>query len=146
MISLVATIAMVVIVVSMIINPNDYRSQLQSIAAQSGIELQINGDMQWTFFPPGIRLNQVDIGDRQQPLTGTFTELAVGIKWLALLNSNNTDVQIPVSDVLIKDGRLVIQCPTVSQYKSVILSSVFMIFPRWIGISCNSFRTGIRWA
>ena len=53
---LILVIALIWLVVG--VDPNSYKPQLEKLAGQQGVELQMRGDLSWQFFPDlGFRLN-----------------------------------------------------------------------------------------
>jgi len=55
------------------INPNDYKSDIVKAAKdKAGINLQINGDISWSFSPLGLDINKIKILDQNQH---DFTDL-----------------------------------------------------------------------
>ncbi|MYM63694.1 AsmA family protein [Pseudomaricurvus sp. HS19] len=51
------------------LDPNDYRDELQQLAAEQGIPLQLRGDLGWQLWPRlGISVGDVELGEPGQPL------------------------------------------------------------------------------
>lgn len=51
------------------LDPNDYRADLEQLAAEQGLPLRLNGNVSWTFWPTlGLSLEQVSLGTSHAPL------------------------------------------------------------------------------
>ena len=76
-------------------DPNDYKSEIETMAAEQGVTLSINGDIVWQFFPkPGISISNIDYATQRQDLGPAIEKLsgqiglaAVSAEWSALLNT-----------------------------------------------------------
>lgn len=67
-------------------DPNDYRSQIQNLAAEKDIDLNIGGDMSWQFLPEfGISAQQIELDARQRDASGTIGEITLALDWQRLL-------------------------------------------------------------
>jgi hypothetical protein len=78
-----------------VLDPNDYKSEIETMAARQGITLSINGNLAWQFFPkPGISISNIDfvtqrqdLGPAIEKLSGQIGLVAVSAEWSALLNT-----------------------------------------------------------
>ena len=64
---LVGLIVLVVIALGLYLtlrlDPNEYRADIEQLAAEQGVPLSLNGDVSWTFWPNlGLSLEQVSVG------------------------------------------------------------------------------------
>lgn len=109
LLSLVALATLGAMYVSVTVDPNQFKPQIETAAEQAGVELSINGDLQWQFLPIGITVNQVDYNLQDQSIAGHIDQLSLGIDLLALIPSE--DQQIPINSLSITDGRLFIAIP-----------------------------------
>lgn len=51
------------------LDPNEYRADIEQLAAEQGVPLSLNGDVSWTFWPNlGLSLEQVSVGSPDAPL------------------------------------------------------------------------------
>ncbi|MGH1372060.1 MAG: AsmA family protein [Cellvibrionaceae bacterium] len=51
------------------LDPNEYRAEIEQLAAEQGVPLRLKGDLSWTFWPSlGLSLEQVSLGDSLAPL------------------------------------------------------------------------------
>src|SRR5690554_7357857 len=64
---LYAVIALIVLAVAAVaiavavINPNDYKPQIEAaVEKNTNLQLQLEGDIGWSFIPLGLELNQVE--------------------------------------------------------------------------------------
>ncbi len=93
-----------VAVLMAVVDPNDYKADIQQKAAEYGVELTMAGDMRWTFFPRlGFAVSQLDalvpMGATKQPLhVGEFT---VALSIAPLFTGN-----VAFSALALKDGAL----------------------------------------
>jgi AsmA protein len=72
-VSLILLLVIAVAIMMMVIDPNDYKTDIVKAAHdKGGINLQINGDIGWSFMPLGLEINQVKILDQNNT---TFTQL-----------------------------------------------------------------------
>jgi len=78
-----------------VLDPNDYKSEVERLAAKQGITLSINGNLAWQFFPkPGISISNIDYATQRQDLGPTIDQLSgqigqatVTTNWRALLDT-----------------------------------------------------------
>ncbi|MDB4309029.1 AsmA family protein [Porticoccaceae bacterium] len=78
-----------------VLDPNDYKSEVERLAAKQGITLSINGNLAWQFFPkPGISISNIDFVTQRQDLGPTIDQLSgqigqatVTTHWGALLDT-----------------------------------------------------------
>jgi len=99
-------IVVVIIVVPMVIDPNDYREQIQAtVKEKTGRDLSINGDLSLSIFPwIGIGINDVSLSNAKGFKAEHFAEIQqanVKVKLLPLLSQ-----QVEVSTVVLKGLRL----------------------------------------
>ena len=112
--SLLAVITLVaagVLYITVAIDPNQYRSDIEALAKQNGIELSIEGDLEWQFLPLGVRLNEVNFAQQDQSMAGTISQLSVAASWSALIAASSDSTQLPINSLSIKDARLFLSRP-----------------------------------
>lgn len=69
-----------------IIDPNDYREDIQLQAAKSaGVNLKIEGQIGWSLFPLGINLNQVTLQDQNLNTFTQFENLTLQVDTFSLI-------------------------------------------------------------
>lgn len=109
LLSTLTLLALGAIYINVAVDPNQFKPQIETVAQQSGVELSINGDLQWQLLPIGITVNQVDYNLQDQSLGGHIDQLSLGVDLLALLPADNQ--QIPINSLSIMDGRLFVALP-----------------------------------
>lgn len=74
LISLIVLVALALVVLTQLINPNDYKPQIQQLAKENAnLNLDIKGDLGWTFWPSlGVSIGATDarIGDSKELFAG----------------------------------------------------------------------------
>lgn len=103
---LVLLLVAVIIVAPMVIDPNDYREEIQAVVKEkTGRDLSINGDLSLSLFPwVGIGINDVSLSNASGFKADHFAEIQganVKVKLLPLLSQ-----QVEVSTVVLKGMRL----------------------------------------
>lgn len=111
LLTVVTLFALGVIYITVAIDPNHYKSNIETIAAQSGVELSLDGDVGWQFFPLGLRLNQVNFNLSDQSLVGRIEQLSLAIDWGALIRASQDNAQMPISGLSIEGGQLFLSRP-----------------------------------
>lgn len=89
-VGIVVLIAGLIYVLITVIDPNRYRAVLeQSVANQSGLRLQIAGDMNWTFRPTfGLSIKDVRLSNPDSPQElASFTTISLRVDPAGLLRS-----------------------------------------------------------
>ena len=88
--TLVSLIAMGIVYVVVVFDPNDYRSEIQAQALEQGVELEINGSLAWRFFPkPGISIRDIGFSSQNPELgeiSGRISRASLSADWFALLD------------------------------------------------------------
>lgn len=86
------------VVVGFVIDPNDYRARIEQAAEQSaGIELKINGDIGWSFFPwLGLEVQDINLRYPGQPELAQLEQAQLSVKLLPLLGAKveMSDIQV----------------------------------------------------
>lgn len=106
--TLLTLLALGIIYIAVAVDPNQYRGDIETIADQNGVELSLNGDLEWQFFPLGIRLNQVNYNLKDQSIAGRIDQLWLGVSILSMLANSEESAQLPVNSLSIEKGRLFI--------------------------------------
>ncbi len=88
-VGVVLGIALLAIVfITLWVDPNDHKPELQRLAAKQGIDLQLAGDLSWQFFPSiGVTLNNTRIASLSFPdkPVATLEEVLVAVEVMPLL-------------------------------------------------------------
>ncbi|MTI13522.1 AsmA family protein [Sansalvadorimonas verongulae] len=76
------------LILPMVINPNDYKGEItQVVRDQTGMTLEIKGNIDWSVFPwVGLSLQDLVIDDPQQKPLGTLKHVSVKVKLMPLLS------------------------------------------------------------
>jgi len=111
------TLALAAIIYLLVaVDPNDYKPQIKNLAANQGLELSLDGDLAWQFFPQiGVTIEQVDfayINPTANSASGDIGQLTLAVNWgelLKLLNTNQTANQLPMGTVKVTDSSIRIE-------------------------------------
>src|SRR5690554_3993604 len=97
---IIALLVAAAIAVVTLVDPNDYKPQIRDAALkQAGIELDIAGDIGWSFYPwLALELNNVGVGYPEKPALGRLARAEISVSIPALLGG-----QLQMNRVLI-DG------------------------------------------
>ena len=86
-IAVVTLVSAAIIYISLAVDINSFKPDIESQARLQGWAVTIDGDLAWAFFPqPGISIRQVRFAD-QIAASGTIDSLTLAISWLDLLSS-----------------------------------------------------------
>jgi uncharacterized protein involved in outer membrane biogenesis len=88
-VALFALLVMAMVALLWLVNPNDLKPQLQQLAAQQGMQLNIAGDLGWSIFPqPGIRAGKFTLQPAMKNVREPFQfdDLAISVKLAPLLH------------------------------------------------------------
>ena len=87
--TVVSLIAAGILYVVVVVDPNDYRSEIQTQAIEQGVDLEISGGLAWRFFPkPGINISDIRFSTQSTELgevSGRIGQASLSGDWLALL-------------------------------------------------------------
>lgn len=86
--TLLVLVALAVVFITQWVDPNDHKPELQRLAADQGIDLQINGELGWQFFPTlGVTLEDTRIASLQFPSkpVATLNHVSVAVEVMPLL-------------------------------------------------------------
>ena len=87
--TVVSLIAAGILYVVVVVDPNDYRSEIQTQAIEQGVDLEIRGGLAWRFFPkPGINISDIRFSTQSTELgevSGRIGQASLSGDWLALL-------------------------------------------------------------
>lgn len=107
--SLIAVVTLVfaaIIYISVAVDINSFKPDIESEARQQGWDLAIYGDLAWTFLPqPGISIEQVRFSD-QAAASGILDNLTLSVAWIDLLSIIGDPNQLRVSSVEVSGGQL----------------------------------------
>lgn len=135
------TLALAAIIYLLVaVDPNDYKPQIKNLAANQGLELSLDGDLAWQFFPQiGINIEQVGFA-LAESASGNIGQLTVTVNWselLKLLNISQATSQLPMGSIKIADSTIRLKSAAVGRLP-VELDSVNAVF-RNISLQGESF-------
>ena len=96
---------------SLAIDANRFKPEIETAAASAGIELAIEGNIDWQLLPPGIALNQVSFTLNDKSMAGNAEQLAIGINFKTLASLLNQSTQLPISKLDVKNSRVLVAIP-----------------------------------
>ncbi len=74
-----------VVYLTQLLNPNDFRGDIEQAAAAQGVPLKLEGDVGWSFWPRlGLKVQQVSVGEGAKPLLDA-NSMAVAVAIAPLL-------------------------------------------------------------
>lgn len=111
LLSMLILLILAVVYVSVAIDPNQYRGNIEAIAEQNGLQLSLEGDLKWQLLPLGIRFNQVNFTLHDQSMAGSIEQLWLGVNPLSASIKQNTNAQLPVSSFKVDNARLFVSRP-----------------------------------
>ncbi|MCB1614828.1 MAG: AsmA family protein [Pseudomonadales bacterium] len=84
-----ALLVLVVLYVVLVVDPNDYRAELEGLAAEQNVEMSIDGDLSWKFFPKiGVSITQVKVKPQMENLAEpvSIESMLVSVEVMPLLS------------------------------------------------------------
>lgn len=105
-IAVVTLFSAAVIYLSFAVDINDFKSDIKALASQQGWDIDIGGDLSWTFLPqPGISIEQLGFSD-QLAASGTLDKLTVSVGWTDLLSLSGDLRQLRGGSVRVDGGQV----------------------------------------
>ena len=109
--SLILFIILGIFAATLLIDPNQYKSSIESTSASAGIELSIEGDLAWQLFPLGISAEKVNFVLSDKSMAGSADQLKLGIELATLFSLASQRSQLPISRLSIANGRVLYALP-----------------------------------
>lgn len=109
--SLILFIILGIFVATLVIDPNQYKANIESTSASVGIELGIEGDLAWQFFPLGISAEKVNFVLSDKSMAGSADQLKFGVDFSALASLASQRNELPISRLSITNGRVLYALP-----------------------------------
>ena len=104
--TLAVVAALLTLVLNSLIDPNDYKSDIENTAKQNGITLSIEGNIVLNVFPKlGVTVESINFSDGQS-IAGKIPKLDVTFSWLALLGGNISETNLPIDSISLAKGTL----------------------------------------
>ena len=145
--------ALGIFLVTLIIDPNQFKPNIESTASNAGVELGIDGDLAWQFLPLGISVEKVNFVLGDKSMAGSADQLSFGVDFSTLISLVSQRTQLPISRLLISNGRVLYALPNSLplQFSQINLSidnvnskgqkfpiSLSLVAPKGLKISLNS--------
>jgi len=111
LLSFILLIALGIFVATFVIDPNRFKSDIESIATNAGVELSIDGDLAWQLFPLGISIEKVNFVLSDQSMAGSADQLSLGVDISTLFSLLSQRTQFPLNQFLIANGRVLYALP-----------------------------------
>jgi AsmA protein len=109
--SLILFIILGIFVATLVIDPNQYKANIESTSVLAGIELGIEGDLAWQLFPLGISAERVNFVLSDKSMAGSADQLKLGVDFLALVSLVSQRNELPISRLSITNGRVLYALP-----------------------------------
>ena len=106
LISFIVLIAATIFVATLVVDPNKFKTDIESAAANAGIELGIEGDIAWQLLPLGISVNNVNLALSDQSMAGSAHQLRFSLSLSTLFALLNQSSQLPISQLSVSNGRV----------------------------------------
>ena len=104
--TLAAAAALLTLALNSLVDPNDYKSDIENAAKQNGITLSIEGNIVLNVFPKlGVTVESINFSDGQS-IAGKIPKLDVTFSWLALLGGNISETNLPIDSISLAKGTL----------------------------------------
>ena len=121
------TLALAAIIYLLVaVDPNDYKSQITKLASKQGLELSLDGDLAWQFFPQiGIKVENADFA-YSDSASGNIGQLTLAVNWselLKLLDNSSAEAQMPKGTVKAVDSSIRIE-PLVPEAPAIELDNL----------------------
>ncbi|MBT5103064.1 MAG: AsmA family protein [Porticoccaceae bacterium] len=101
-----AVAALLTLALNSLVDPNDYKSDIENAANKNGITLSIEGNLVLNVFPKlGITVENIKFSDGQS-IVGQIPKLDITLGWLALLGGNISETNLPIDSISLAKGTL----------------------------------------
>ncbi len=111
LLALIAIVFLGLFIVSLAIDANRFKPEIESAAASAGIELSVEGDIAWQLLPLGIALNQVNFTLDNKSMAGNADQLAISVNFKTLASLLSQSPQLPISHIVVNNARVLVAIP-----------------------------------
>ena len=111
LLSIFLFIALGIFVVTLVVDPNQFKSDIQSTAANAGVELDIDGDLEWQLLPFGFSAEKINFALSDQSMAGSADQLRFGVDISTIISFVSQRSQLPISQLSITNGRVLYALP-----------------------------------
>lgn len=111
--AIVALLVIAVLYIVLVLDPNDYRSELEALAAEQNVEMSIKGDLGWSFFPKiGVSINDVAVRPAMENLAEPIAieSMLVSVQVMPLFSG-----EIVADGISLKNGKATLKNPETGQ-------------------------------
>jgi AsmA protein len=106
LIAVVTLVSAAIIYVSLAVDINGFKPDIESLARQHGWDLTIDGDLAWIFFPqPGISIEEVRFSN-QAAASGTLNSLTLSVGWIDLLSTGGDVSHLQGGSLQVNGGQV----------------------------------------
>jgi AsmA protein len=103
--SMLALTMVVIVGITSFVDPNDYAPDIEAVAGDNQLTLDIQGDISWQFFPQlGISVKRI-VFSNNVISAGSIDELVVTVGLLNLLNTDFDQANLPIDSIRVVNGR-----------------------------------------
>ena len=113
LLSFILLIILGIYAVTLIVDPNKFKSNIESTSASAGIKLGIEGDLEWQLFPFGLSVDKVNFVLSDQSMAGSADQLSLGINFSTLISLASQRSQLPISRLTVTNGRMLYALPNI---------------------------------
>ena len=111
LLSLILLITLGIYIVTLVVDPNQFRSDIETTSANVGVELGIEGNLAWQLFPLGISAKKVNFVLNDKSMAGSADQLSLGVNLSTIISLASQRSQFPVSRLSITNGRVLYALP-----------------------------------
>ena len=111
LLALMAIVVLGLFIVSLAIDANRFKPEIESAAASAGIELSVEGDIAWQLLPLRIALNQVNFTLDNKSMAGNADQLAISVNFKTLASLLSQSPQLPISHIVVNNARVLVAIP-----------------------------------
>ena len=104
--SLILLIILGIFATTLLVDPNQYKSDIESTLATAGVEVGIDGDLAWQLLPLGISAEKINFVLGDQSMAGSADKLNLGVNLSTLISLVSQRSQFPLSRLSISNGRV----------------------------------------
>ena len=94
-----------IIGITSLFDPNDYAPDIEAVAGNNQLTLDIKGDISWQFFPQlGISVKRIAFSNNLVS-AGSIDELVITVGLLNFLNTDFDQANLPIDSIRVVNGR-----------------------------------------
>jgi len=109
--SLVILVIVGVLIITLLVDPNRFKSEIETTAKTAGVTLAIEGELAWQLVPLGLRVERVNFTLQDQSMAGNADQLSLGVNLSALFSLLSQSTNFPISSLSVNNGRILYALP-----------------------------------